>query len=376
MRTQEVQRWLQLTLSYRIGPGPLKQLREAARNLDALQGLSALQCADLGLTPQAIQFFLEWQRGHVEHSVAVQVDAALQWLALPGNHLVLPGDADYPPLLATCADAPPHLFVRGELTLLSQPQFALVGTRRPSADGKRIARRFAAELVQGGYQITSGLALGIDTESHLGALNANGKTIAVLGSGLGNIYPKSNKALAETIVQHGALVSEYAPFANADNWHFPARNRIISGLSHGVLVVEAAEQSGSLITARLAAEQGREVFAIPGSINNPMAQGCHRLIRQGVKLVEKAADIFEEIPALVAWERKQEMLASHSQTRLPNLTKPAKELLSIFGFDPLTLDTLLVQSQKAPEELLPMLTQLELQGQIELQPEGYVRVRG
>ncbi|HTQ98877.1 MAG TPA: DNA-processing protein DprA [Candidatus Acidoferrum sp.] len=372
--SQQLQRWLQLTLAYRFDAAQLKTLRQLAPTLEAACALTPTEYGEAGLSPTAWPMFAAWQQGRVETATAHLVEQSLAWSTRSGQRLIMLGDEDYPPLLAACRDAPPQLFVRGEVSALSLPQIAIVGSRKPTADGRRHAREFAAALVACGYQITSGLALGIDAESHLGALDSNGCTIAVLGTGLDNIYPKTNAALAERIVRQGALVSEFPPLAKAEHWHFPERNRIISGLAHGVLVVEAAEQSGSLITARLAAEQGREVFAIPGSINNPLSRGCHRLIRQGVKLVESAAEIIEELPALVAWEQQQlQPAVTATPVSKAGLKPEEKSVLRHIGYDPVSLDSLQLHSELPIAELLPLLTVLELRGLIEQQAQGYAR---
>lgn len=376
MHHSALQRWLQLTLSWKFGASILNKLLAQAGSVEALYGLPPNELETLGLSASAWPVFIGWQQGKVDTALQRLVDSCLRWGEAPDHTIIPLGSADYPPLLATCTDPPPQLFVRGNAAVLHLPQLALVGSRKPTADGRRLAHRFAAEIVQCGYQITSGLALGVDAESHRGALDAGGVTIAVLGSGVDAIYPKSNSALAEQIVAHrGALVSEFPPDTFADAWHFPERNRIISGLSHGVLVVEAAEQSGSLITARLGAEQGREVFAIPGSINNPMARGCHRLLRQGAHLVESIDDILAELPALVAWERDAAPppgatdAAKRSRT---TLSAHDKALLAQIGYDPVPLDVLVVRCSRPVPTLLPQLTALELQGHIELRAQGYV----
>ncbi len=380
MQIPELRRWLQLTLAYKLNAVRLKQLRTLAPTIDALLAITHTTFCDSLMPAEVWPFFSAWQEGTVDAATAELVEASIEWASASGHSVIAFGDSRYPPLLATCNDAPPQLFVWGNPVLLSLPQIAIVGSRKPSADGRRHARRFAAALTERGYQITSGLALGIDTESHQGALENAGKTIAVLGSGLASIYPKSNVALAASIAQQGAVVSEFPPHTIAEAWHFPERNRIISGLSHGVVVVEAAEQSGSLITARLAAEQGREVFAIPGSINNPLARGCHRLIRQGAKLVESPDEIIEEMPALLAWERdhnvqpvagRQTPGASEAvpRSQLPSMAKAA---LAHIGYDPVSLESLLFHTGAAAEQLLPALTQLELGGLIELQDQAYV----
>jgi DNA processing protein len=209
-------------------------------------------------------------------------------------------DGRYPPLLREIPQAPPVLFVHGDPDCLRVPQLAMVGTRNPTPSGRETARQFAAHLAGAGMIITSGLALGIDAAAHQGALAGGGRTIAVMGTSLDRVYPAKHRDLARAIAERGALVSELPTGTPALAENFPRRNRLISGLALGVLVVEAALQSGSLITARLALDQGREVFAIPGSIHNPLAKGCHALIRQGAKLVETANDIVEELGALAA----------------------------------------------------------------------------
>ncbi|MCK9489013.1 MAG: DNA-processing protein DprA [Xanthomonadales bacterium] len=217
------------------------------------------------------------------------------WLDQPGHRLLPCTDPDYPALLADSPWAPVALFVRGDAGLLWQPQIAIVGSRNPTAGGRDSAHAFAAALARGGLTVTSGLASGIDAAAHEGALSAVKRTIAVVGTGLDLVYPAANAALAERIAASGVIVSEHPPGTPAKAQHFPSRNRIIAGLSLGTLVVEAALRSGSLITARLAGEVGREVFALPGSIHNPMAKGCHRLIREGARLVETAQEIVEEL---------------------------------------------------------------------------------
>ncbi len=284
-----------------------------------------------------------------------------------GRHLLTLDDKRYPPLLRQIPDPPPVLFIQGHPEVLALPQIAIVGSRRPTPDGCGNARRFANELSAAGYVITSGMALGIDTEAHKGTLDRGGITVAVLGSGLDCIEGARNQSLARKIAQRGAVVSEFLPRTPSTSWHFPQRNRVISGLAHGVLVVEAAEQSGSLITARLAGEQGREVFAMPGSIRNPVAQGCHRLIRQGAKLAQRVEDILEEFPALVAWER--ERVANGPK---PALTKGLSALLAHIAYDPVPVDTLLQRTGRELPALYADLMKLEIGGYIVNRANGYV----
>jgi len=219
---------------------------------------------------------------------------------IQARHILTLHDPAYPALLKEIADPPPLLFVRGDPAVLSRPQLGIVGSRNPTPGGRSLAEDFARSLSRCGLVVTSGMALGIDAAGHRGALRGGGTTLAVAGTGPDRIYPARHRDLARAIVEQGAIISEFAPGTPALPSNFPRRNRIISGLSLGVLVVEAACRSGSLITARLAAEQGREVFALPGSIHNPLARGCHHLIRQGAKLVEDIEDIVEELGPLAA----------------------------------------------------------------------------
>ena len=290
-----------------------------------------------------------------------QVEASLAWLAEPGHHLLTFTDPDYPPLLRQIPDPPLALYVLGDRACLSSPQLAIVGSRNPTPVGRENARAFARALAGAGLTITSGLALGIDGEAHRGALEASGRTIAVTGTGLDRVYPAAHRELAHEIASHGALVSEFAIGSPPKAEHFPVRNRIISGLSLGTLVVEAAERSGSLISARLAGDQGREVFAIPGSIHSPLARGCHRLIRQGAKLVETAQDIVEELAALAGFAASAATAVSTktAAAREP-LGEEAQQLLDAFGHDAASVDQLVTRSGLTADVVSSILLQLEL----------------
>jgi DNA processing protein len=309
------------------------------------------------------------------------VDAELRWLEQEAHHFIPLGDASYPPLLAEVSDAPIGLFVRGDPAALSLPQLAIVGSRNPTAGGRDHAASFAEHLARCGLAITSGLAVGIDAAAHQGALAAAGVTVAVCGTGLDVDYPPANSALAAQIAASGALVSEFPLGVPPLPANFPRRNRIISGLTLGTLVVEAALRSGSLITARLAAEQGREVFAIPGSIHNPLTRGCHLLIRQGAKLVETGDDIFAELRALVGVlrsspdERKSAADgAVCAAAAAPALDKAYEILLDALGFEPAGVDVLVERTGFAADEVASMLLILELDGKLESRPGGrYVR---
>ncbi len=304
---------------------------------------------------------------------AARVQAELDWLAQPGCHVVTLADTDYPPLLREIADAPPLLFVRGVRSVLLLPQIALVGSRNPTATGCENAQHFAQSLAHAGMAITSGLALGIDACAHRGALDAHGVTIAVAATGLDRVYPSRHRELAHEIAVSGALVSEFPLGSPPRRDHFPRRNRIISGMSTGVVVVEAALRSGSLITARLAGEQGREVFAIPGSIHSPLARGCHALIRQGAKLVETARDILEELGPLVRVQMGVRLVHEDPDDSAGSRSKENPEydiLLAHLAHDPVDVDTLVERSGLTPEVISSMLLQMELYGLIEACPGG------
>lgn len=329
----------------------------------------------LGLKPASIQAikYPNWN--------LVELD--LKWVAQTNHHILTIDDAQYPSLLKEIV-APPMLFVNGNLDVLNHPQIAIVGSRNPSTLGKQIAIDFAASLASNGFAITSGLALGIDAASHKGALKSNGFTIAVAGTGPDRIYPARHQQLAKDIVQNGALVSEFPPGTTAKASNFPQRNRIISGLSMGLLVVEAAQKSGSLITARFALEQDREVFAIPGSIYNPLARGCNALIRQGAKLVETTQDIIEELGQFapkpssfkVEITAKQDQIASRPSLYKQKQTLEAEHqtLLNVIQYSPTTIDTLVQETGKSVEIIASMLLALELQGFVVKEAGGhYIR---
>lgn len=306
------------------------------------------------------------------------VERHLRWLDHPSHHFIPIGSPRYPALLADLPDAPAALLVSGDPDLLGLPQLAIVGSRNPSGAGTDNARQFAAHLARSGLAITSGLAIGIDAAAHRGALDAGGRTIAVCGTGLDIDYPRANAGLSVEIASSGALVSEFPLGTQATKSNFPRRNRIISGLSLGTLVVEAAVQSGSLITARLAAEQGREVFAIPGSIHNALARGCHRLIRQGAKLVETADDIFAELRALTdllgEQARAEAKTAESTAVLAPALDKEYEILLDALGFEPASVDVLIARTGLKADEVASMLLILELEARIDACPGGlYVR---
>lgn len=292
-----------------------------------------------------------------------------EWLTGPNHHAVSVAGGDYPELLAQLPDHPESLFVNGILDSLHLPAIAIVGSRNPTRGGLQNAYEFARHLGRCGFCVVSGLAQGIDTAAHQGALAAKAPTIAVLGHGIDRVYPAANRALAQDIAAHGALLSEFPLGSSPRREHFPQRNRVISGLSLGTLVIEAAKRSGSLITARLAGEQGREVFAIPGSIHNPMARGCHHLIRQGAKLVESADDVLTELAPLI------DRLMQNQVTE--KIDKPEsghdadyQRLLNALGLDPVSIDQLVEASGLTIDQVSSMLLILELEGEIEAMQGG------
>ncbi|MEQ1801491.1 MAG: DNA-processing protein DprA [Gammaproteobacteria bacterium] len=300
------------------------------------------------------------------------------WLARPDAHLLTPADAGYPALLREISDPPPQLYVRGNVHALSLPQLAIVGSRNATPGGADSAHSFASHLAARGFCITSGLAEGIDAAAHRGALAAPGITIAVCGTGPDIVYPRQHEALADEIVaKGGAIVSEFAPGTTVYRANFPRRNRLISGLAVGTLVVEASLRSGALITARHAMEQGREVFAIPGSIHNPVARGCHHLIRNGAKLVETAADIVDELGGLLASLRAGDAAArgdfelDAAPGKVASAAESAGEndadyarLLACLAWDPVDVDTLVARSGLTIGEVSSMLLLLEMQGSV------------
>jgi DNA processing protein len=290
------------------------------------------------------------------------LSADLRWLESSGATLIPCTSAHYPPLLKQTIGAPPAIYVQGNAALLSEPQLAMVGSRTPTPTGRATARDFARFFARCGLTITSGLALGIDGASHEGALAGGGTTIAVCGTGLNRVYPKTHRKLADRIRAHGALVSEFPPDSPPLRPYFPQRNRIISGLALGTLVVEATSHSGSLITARYAADQGRDVFAIPGSIHSALSQGCHQLIREGAKLVERGEDVLVELK----FSLNSQALAGREDRSVsgPALDKEYEMLLDALGFEPTGIDALVERTGLPSESVASMLLILELEGRV------------
>jgi DNA processing protein len=296
-----------------------------------------------------------------------QLEATLAWAQAPDHHLLALDDTRYPSQLLHLPDAPLLLYVKGSAELLARPALAIVGSRNPTPQGLVNAEAFAKALSDAGLTIVSGLALGIDAAAHRGGLAGASRSVAVTGTGLDRVYPARHRDLALALAEQGALVSEFPLGTPPRAENFPRRNRLLSGLTRGCLVVEAALHSGSLITARLAAEQGREVFAIPGSIHSPLSKGCHALIKEGAKLVETAQDILEELGLAVATLGSSPDLPSEAQAFDQ---AEASSLLAHLGFDPVDLDTLAQRSGRLPQELLAELVTLELEGRVTSLPGG------
>ena len=346
--------WLRLTLAPGIGGETQRKLLSAFGLPDRIFSASVATLTRTILLKQAEQLF--------SYDSQEKIDAALAWAAEPGNAILTLADAAYPQRLLDAPDPPTVLYVKGRTELLNAPALAIVGSRNATPQGESNAEAFAATLADAGLTIVSGLALGIDAAAHRGGLRGKGSTIAVIGTGIDRVYPARNQSLARDIAEHGAIVSEFPLGTPALRENFPRRNRIISGLARGCLVVEAAERSGSLITARLAGEQGRDVFAIPGSIHSPLSKGCHKLIRQGAKLVDDARDILDELGVTAATDK--------TAAAAPAVTTETARLLDSIGYDPCDMDTLASRSGLTAEGLYAILLQMELDGRIASLPGG------
>lgn len=366
--------WLALQKASGIGPTTLNQLFAHFPKPDILFNSPEI-LKQLDLTPA--------QRLAVQQAIQKPdwkaVEQQRLWAEAPENHILLLTQDEYPELLKQIHAPPPLLFVKGQLNVLNDIQLAMVGSRNPSVDGHETAWQFAHHLAQSGMVITSGMALGIDAQSHYGALKANGKSIAVAGTGLDRIYPARHKELAWQLIEQGAIISEYPLGTGPMKHNFPQRNRIISGLSVGTLVVEAALKSGSLITAQTALEQAREVFAIPGSIHNPLARGCHQLIKSGAKLVETAEDILEELSSLMIASQIDSTNApdaksstNKGQNNHSLLPKIQQQILKQIGFNPVSIDTIISRSGLSTAEINANLVLLEVDDYIQSHPGGYI----
>ena len=362
---KELTDWLILLHTPGIGPITLARLLEIFNSPTGI--LSAAAAGELrahGIKKGSIDVLLRPDQ--------TSIDRDLEWLDSADDHHILTRNSHYyPALLNEIPDPPPVLFIHGRLDRLNSPQLAIVGSRNPTPVGLETSHAFARNLAEIGMTITSGLALGIDAAAHSGALAGSGTTIAVIGTGPDRIYPASHRRLAEKIIAYGALVSEFPPGTPARPEHFPRRNRIISGMSIGTLVTEAALHSGSLITARLALDQGREVFAIPGSIHNPLARGCHNLLRNGAKLVEDIYDIIEELGQYIPVPHRREPDHSDPVTAVHGLDQQQQKVLHNLGFEPTSVDALIERTGFTADILTTTLLALELAGLVTTTPGGF-----
>ena len=358
-----------------IGGASVIRLIETLDGASALAKASGRDLARLGVPEAAAAAIL--------NPDTAKIESDLQWLAQPNHHLLCWDDDAYPVLLRRIPNPPAALFIDGDPGCLWQPQIAVIGSRNPTAGGLEHARDFAGTLARQGMTITSGLASGIDAAAHRAALDAGAMTIAVNGTGLDLVYPRSSSRIAQGIRCQGAMVSELPLGAPPKPQHFPSRNRIISGLSLAVLVIEAGLNSGTLITARKAAEQGRDVFALPGSLNNPMAKGCHRLIREGARLVETTADIMQELGPVAAELQMEIAQRLDVPEEAPSPPRQADDLLAdpdyqalwnSIGYDPSSVDALIEKTGLTARATASMLLIMELKGMVKKQGSGrYVR---
>lgn len=345
--------WLQLTLTPGLGPSAIRQLLKLYGLPEQVLARSRSELSRAA--PRATFEALD------SPQISEAVAQAIEWATQPGHAVVTLADEHYPKLLLEIADPPTLLYAHGRLELLARPALAMVGSRNATAQGERNAESFARAFSEGGLTIVSGLALGIDAAAHRGGLLGAGSTIAVLGTGVDVTYPARNVGLAAEIAERGLLLSEFPLGTRAAAQNFPRRNRLISGLTQGCVVVEAALASGSLITARAAAEQGREVFAVPGSIHSPLSKGCHALIKSGAKLVESADDVLTELSGL-------RQVAKPAPA--PSDALASEPLLEHMGFDPIDVDSLCARAGLSAEQVFSQLLRLELAGLVAVLPGG------
>ncbi len=369
---QPLYEWLMLFHIPGLGPKRLLTL------LDALSSSTAIFAADprtlATIVPERLAHRIA--KAHSDPLIAASIERDLQWLEASSRHHIVPlTDSRYPPLLRAIDCPPPLLFVDGDVTLLNQRQIAVVGSRQPTPQGLASAQRFGGDLANAEYVVTSGLAIGIDGAAHSGALSVpTGRTVAALASGVDNIYPQRHNRLAADIAEQGALVSEFALGTPPRAGHFPRRNRIISGLSLGTLVVEAAVASGSLVTARYALEQGREVFAMPGSVNNPLAQGCHALIRDGAVLVENTEQLLFELEGINTALWPLEQIRRGEETKMSVACPDQQKVLAALGFEACHHDELMLATGFSSDKLAGLLLVMELEGIIHNSPQGIMRL--
>ncbi len=355
--SSELTPWLQLTLNSAVTAESVRRLLVAFGSPEKVLEASAAALARV--VPASVA------RAVLDGASTDRVQAVAAWLEEPANRIVTLADAEYPQALLQTPDAPPLLYVKGRAELLNHRATAVVGSRNATAQGIATAESFAQALSDAGLTVVSGLALGIDAAAHRGGLAGIARSIAVVGTGLDIVYPARNQALAQQLAREGVIISDFPLATPPLAPNFPRRNRLISGLAQGCLVVEAALPSGSLITARLANEQGKDVFAIPGSIHSPLSKGCHLLIKQGAKLVDSVQDILEEL-----------RIAAPIDAAPTATTGPVHRLLDLMGFDPCDVDTLALRSGLAAESIAAALTRFELDGSVAVLPGGrFQRVR-
>ncbi len=363
MKSENIEYWLALLYAPGVGPVNFNRLIKYFGNPQNVFTADREEWQAIKMKANLIKYLenINWQI----------IENDMQWLEQSDNHMLTLEHPDYPPMLRAIDDAPPMLFIHGDYKLLSTQQIAIVGTRKPSNEGERIAMEFATNLSYQGFTITSGMAYGIDGAGHIGALNASGKTIAVAGTGLDRVYPSGHRELAHRIAQNGgALISEFPIGTTVKRQNFPIRSRIVSGLSLGVLVIEAPSRSGALYTVQHALKQGREVFVVPGSIYNPMVKGCHRLIKEGAKLVENVADILEELkiyrPPIVIPSIE---IPVPTRVKVNNLDNE-HQLIFDHLVTPNSIDGLVELSGLNVSTISSILLMLELQGLITMQSGG------
>lgn len=379
LREELLKAWWKLTKLPGVGSVTVSDIRQQLSHPDELLSCTPQRLVAMGLKPQAAE------RWHSDSSLLNGFETLQTWCRFNGYGVLLAGVEPYPKALAVLRDAPTILYYHGNIECLKQPMVAMVGSRKPTEYAARWAQQTAQELAAAGVTVVSGLAIGVDGHVHQGAINGGGSTIAVMGSGPDVIYPQRHLGLAQMILQDGLLLSEFMPGTEPQSRHFPSRNRIISGLSLGTVVVEAAIKSGSLITARQAAEQGRDVFALPGLVTNPTSQGCHQLIREGAYLVQNTQDILQELglSTINTTEQvqfpfdeppvaeKQPQPAAADTSLQPQ--EPTPELVTHIDFEVTSTDVIAIRSDLPMAQLLPALMELELDGWIAQAPGGYQR---
>ena len=393
LREELVKAWWKLTKLPGVGSVTIGDIRQQLSHPNDLLSCSPQQLVSMGLKPEAAE------RWHSDSSLLNGFDKLQAWCRFNGYGVLLAGVEPYPQALAVLRDAPTILYYHGNIDCLKKPMVAMVGSRKPSQYGAQWAEKTASELSAAGVTVVSGLAIGVDGHVHQGAIHGGGSTIAVMGSGPDVIYPQRHLGLAQMIMQDGLLLSEFMPGTEPQSRHFPSRNRIISGLSLGTVVVEAAIKSGSLITARQAAEQGREVFALPGLVTNPTSHGCHQLIREGAYLVQNTQDILQELGLTTTSVSEQaqlqfdELPIPEKQPRIiaqataaveqpqpiaevpVEPAEPAPDLVTHIDFEATCADVIAIRSDLPMAELLPALMELELDGWIAQAPGGYQRLK-